>query len=280
MSKKDIKERLLAALAPVPSKAYFAVTHAYDLTVPKDWLIIDRVVDEGHILFVRSGNGRYIAGGKVIALTPGKVILIFPHTPYSAYPDLKHRPSIIPIRFTLLDRTGKNRFPARLPPVVFTPTRRFAYQELFESIHTNFVNARTSEHAAGMAGTLMHILISMITRDAFTSEDAGKAILTAKRYIDRNPAERISIAALAKKAGCSRKRFTRSFLRQFGTSPKAYAMNARMRYARYLIEQTEESIASVARTLHYTDQYVFSKQFKSNFGVPPSACRAHHADQK
>lgn len=273
MSKKDIRTKLLAALEPVPAKAYFAVTHAYNLTVPKDWRFTGRVIDEGHVLFVRSGAGRYIAGGRTIALTPGKVILIFPQTPYSGYPDIRHRPSIIPLRFELKDSAGKNRFPSHLPPLVFTPSRRFAYQELFESIHTNFVNGGTSVHAAGMAGTLMHILISMISRDAFTTESSDKGMLAVKRYIDAHPASRISIDALADKAGYSRKRFTRAFIRRFGSTPKSYAMGVRMRHARYLIEQTDGTIASIAAALNYPDQYSFSKQCREYWGIAPSKMR-------
>jgi AraC-like DNA-binding protein/quercetin dioxygenase-like cupin family protein len=85
-----------------------------------------------------------------------------------------------------------------------------------------------------------------------------------------------SIAALARKLGCSRDGFTRRFRKEIGMPPHAYRSIIRLNQARALL-RAGESIAMVAAETGFADQSHLGRQFRRVFGVTPRAYRDAHA---
>lgn len=94
--------------------------------------------------------------------------------------------------------------------------------------------------------------------------------MRAKRDLDVANQSKVSIARIAHRYGLSHDYFTRLFSREVGISPKHYHLRARMRYAQFLLEHSNLNVAGVAREISYSDPYVFSRQFKTIHGYPPS----------
>lgn len=92
-------------------------------------------------------------------------------------------------------------------------------------------------------------------------------------YMNNHYTEDITVKELAKKASMSEKNFIRYFHFNVGISPKQYLIEQRMKYAAELLADEDNSIASIARTVGYSDPYCFSKAFHKYYGESPSACR-------
>jgi AraC-like DNA-binding protein len=100
-------------------------------------------------------------------------------------------------------------------------------------------------------------------------ETVGRAI----GAIHENPAHAWTVAELAKKAGASRSAFSPRFGEVMGIPPMAYVTRWRIRLATNLLEESEETVASIAAKVGYESESAFNRAFKKEMGVPPAAWR-------
>ncbi len=82
----------------------------------------------------------------------------------------------------------------------------------------------------------------------------------------------VSLAALAAEIGVSEGHFMRLFKARFGIAPHQYVVKARLRRSRELLA-SELSLAEIAALTGFCDQSHFTRQFKREFAVTPSAWR-------
>jgi AraC-like DNA-binding protein len=99
----------------------------------------------------------------------------------------------------------------------------------------------------------------------------------ALRALHEEPARPWTIADLAERAGVSRATLARRFSSLLGQPPLAYLTGWRMELARDALESTNATIASVARTVGYADEFSFATAFKREVGIAPGRYRSHRA---
>lgn len=83
------------------------------------------------------------------------------------------------------------------------------------------------------------------------------------------PARGWTVQGLAHTVGMSRTAFAQTFKRFVGSSPMEYLTKWRMTLAAKRIQETGESIASLAPVLGYQSESAFSAAFKRQWGVSP-----------
>lgn len=83
-----------------------------------------------------------------------------------------------------------------------------------------------------------------------------------------------TVADLATKAGVSRALLAKRFNEIMGQPPLTYLTERRMERAEELLADPELTVAQVARTVGYADQFGFSNAFKRRKGTSPTAYRA------
>ena len=98
----------------------------------------------------------------------------------------------------------------------------------------------------------------------------GKDAYKIKRYIDNNYYRKIKMQEIADELFMSRSHMRDIFFRTFGISPKSYMQDIRMKHATHLMETSNGKISEIARSVGYDDQLLFSKTFRSHYGVSPS----------
>ena len=81
---------------------------------------------------------------------------------------------------------------------------------------------------------------------------------------------RTSIDDIAKAVGVSRSHLYRVFMGSVSQSPIDYLTNYRINEACYLLRNSQLSIAEIAVSVGFFDQFYFSRVFKKIKGVPPS----------
>jgi two-component system, response regulator YesN len=105
------------------------------------------------------------------------------------------------------------------------------------------------------------------------SEERGRTarahVTRMKEFLSRRFATKVTAREVAAAAGLSVSRALHLFRRETGVSLLAYVTALRIDYARYLLKNTERSMADIASECGFFDQSHFTKAFKTAEGVPP-----------
>ncbi|MEU6660405.1 helix-turn-helix transcriptional regulator [Streptomyces sp. NPDC046821] len=100
----------------------------------------------------------------------------------------------------------------------------------------------------------------------------------ARDTMDRDYAEPLDVAALARGAHMSPGHFSRSFRAAFGETPYSYLMTRRVERAKALLRRGDLSVTEVCFAVGCTSLGSFSSRFTELVGETPSAYRARPHD--
>ncbi|KAI7254519.1 hypothetical protein KC345_g11257 [Hortaea werneckii] len=88
--------------------------------------------------------------------------------------------------------------------------------------------------------------------------------------------EPLSIAQLAEMAGLRPKYFGDLFKKTYGQSTMDYLTGLRISRAKQYLQDSGYLLREIAHKVGYSDEYYFSRKFKKEIGVPPSAFLGQH----
>ena len=100
--------------------------------------------------------------------------------------------------------------------------------------------------------------------------------------MEQNLARPLPISQVADKLGLSTRQFERLCHATLGMSPATAYRHLRLRYAHWLIGNTDRSVTEIAHEAGFADCAHFSRQFKETYGSSPSGQRRrsdHGADE-
>jgi AraC-like DNA-binding protein len=92
-------------------------------------------------------------------------------------------------------------------------------------------------------------------------------------YLRGHSDRRINLAEAAALVDLAPSYFSRLFTQATGTSFRAFALQSRMERARTLLDETTMPIGQIAQALGYEDVFLFSRQFKQQYGYSPRKTR-------
>ena len=135
---------------------------------------------------------------------------------------------------------------------------------------------------AAMVGYL-YLFIAALMKETIagkphSTSSSSQYVLNAIKYIQFNYSHDISIDDVAKSVGVSRSHLYRVFMLNVGKSPIDYLTEYRVNEACKLLRAGHLSIAEVAVSVGFFDQFYFSRVFKRAKGVPPSKYFAAQQD--
>ncbi|MFC9733881.1 helix-turn-helix transcriptional regulator [Streptomyces roseolus] len=110
--------------------------------------------------------------------------------------------------------------------------------------------------------------------------DDLRRLRRARDRMDREYAQPLDVAALARTALMSTGHFARSFRAAFGETPYGYLMTRRIERAKALLRRGDLSVTDVCMEVGCTSLGSFSSRFTQLVGETPSAyrARAHGGD--
>ena len=82
-----------------------------------------------------------------------------------------------------------------------------------------------------------------------------------------------SLRSLAKKHFISEKSLSRTFVKTFGIKISDFILEQVMQRAKYLLENTDMTVADIAEELGYSNDYNFSRTFKNMYDAYPGMFR-------
>jgi len=95
--------------------------------------------------------------------------------------------------------------------------------------------------------------------------------------MEQNLTRPIAVAAVAQELGVSVRQLERLCMEHVGMGPASLYRQLRMRYANWLIENTDRSVTEIAIEAGFADCAHFSRQFKDTYGLSPSTRRQQPA---
>ncbi|MEK0444994.1 MAG: HTH-type transcriptional activator RhaS [Verrucomicrobiota bacterium] len=106
-----------------------------------------------------------------------------------------------------------------------------------------------------------------------TAGEALRRLAAAVESLHRDYAQALTSAGLASLAGLSVSQFERTFRKLLGTTPRQYLLRVRVTQACRLLAETSRTVATLALECGFYDQAHFTRAFKAQMGVSPSAYR-------
>jgi AraC family transcriptional regulator, glycine betaine-responsive activator len=100
-----------------------------------------------------------------------------------------------------------------------------------------------------------------------------RGLLRVAQLMQQNIEKPLSLEAIAKSSGLSRRQIERLFKRDLNCVPKRYYLEMRLRRARELLLQTAMPIMDITAACGFQSPPHFSKCYRTQFGHPPSAER-------
>jgi AraC-like DNA-binding protein len=269
-------------------------------TPRKAWHIRQRKLLDFLLVYIESGNGRFIVGGVEYDARDGDLFWIPPDTPHEmqgfsplmklAYVhfDLIYRPEFshwdfnIPEGMLELGELNALMHPPAPPPFdrivgrLQLPRAR-QIGELIRSICEHATRA-TAYAQLRMSAEIMHILTTIIedtTTPTMTDSAVryGSVMEQTAEFMRDHCADPLSVESLATRAGVSTCYFRRLFAQNFGMTPHAYLTELRLSRAKDLMLHTAMTLSEIALQSGFSSIHNFSRAFKKLQGISPSDFR-------
>src|SRR2546422_10867463 len=104
-------------------------------------------------------------------------------------------------------------------------------------------------------------------------EDQNRRMLRARDTMDRDYAQPLDVAALARGAFVSEAHYIRTFKNTFGETPHRYLQRRRVERAMFLLRETDRQITDICLDVGFTSLGTFSRTFRDIVGLTPTDYR-------
>ncbi|PAF34186.1 hypothetical protein CHH69_17110 [Terribacillus saccharophilus] len=108
------------------------------------------------------------------------------------------------------------------------------------------------------------------------SEQRGQDIVA---YVQSYYMEDVSLERLSKLFFLSKEHISRKFKQETGLTLSQYVTDCRMKQAKQWLDKTNKTMYDIARLLGYQDEVYFSKLFKKEIGLTPTAYRTERNER-
>jgi len=233
-----------------------------------------------NLWYIAGGTGTLIADNQHYVLSPGDCFLLRMWEHHQGANQSSETLNIPWVVFNYHDKDGKSLTPGHiraLPPRY----RRISNISFFNDIFQRIIDAHKSGNIPSALFWLEAALKEMADEDERRTKRARPQAQVQKinllcGEIQENPAAPYDIGRLARKAGYSVDHFIRIFRGIKNTTPMEFIIQSRLNAAGNLLLFSTHSIAEISDKLGYSDQFSFSRQFKTKMGMSPAQYRVKH----
>ncbi len=230
----------------------------------RDHYLIHYVIS-GEGTFETQGRVHNVASGDVFFAKPGEII---------TYTANKNNPW----EYYWVGFNGPyaNKIMLQLPFSNEKPTHKCENAQEIEKIMENIFTSRGTStfNEALMVGNLYIFLANLMKACKHNEQrnvnSSAQYVKNAIQFIQFNYSNDIGIDDISRNIGVSRSHLYRVFINNVGQSPIDYLTGYRINEACYLLKNSTLSIAEIAVSVGFFDQFYFSRVFKKAKGVPPS----------
>jgi transcriptional regulator GlxA family with amidase domain len=141
-----------------------------------------------------------------------------------------------------------------------------------------------ADHGAELAHRIARDLVVFVRRPGGQSQFSAQlrtqparspAIAGLQRWLPDHLDHDLTVAAMARHVGLSPRQFARAFAAEVGTTPAAYVENLRLEAARRLLETSDLTVETVAKTVGMPLPETLYRAFRLRLGTTPDQYRKH-----
>ena len=153
-------------------------------------------------------------------------------------------------------------------PYVLPTEKTATFQTLFDMLKDRYQPGREQDYSC--LATMYQILARMEKESRNRLEPTVPARMTgARKYIEKNFEQPISVESLAADAGISEAYFRMEFKRYFGLTPVAYLKKVRIENAKVMLLSGYYTVTQVASRCGFDSVSYFSAEFHRSTGLTP-----------
>lgn len=262
--------------------------NTYLCTIPLDFDHVDlHWHGEMEIIYVKSGAGRITAGPETYDVTAGCIVPVLPSELHAIYGAegvrMEYENIIFPLsildsrdgddwcRENIIEALNRGSFSFPRP---VTPGTDF---------HTDLSAALDDADRACMnpepgyqliiKSCLFRVLYALyrnrtdqVRGNGAAHQEILKKVLS---YVKDHPSEKITVGDAARITGYSDAHFMRFFKQETGRTFNRYLTEYRLRYASYLLKETNDSVSKIAGECGFENLSYFIRMFHRFYGVAP-----------
>lgn len=141
-----------------------------------------------------------------------------------------------------------------------------------------------ADHGAELAHQIARDLVVFVRRPGGQSQFSAQlqteparspVIAELQRWLPDHLDDDLTVPALAHRAGLSQRQFARAFAAEVGTTPAVYVENLRLETARRLLETSDLTVETIAKTVGMALPETLYRAFRRRLGTTPDQYRKH-----
>ena len=232
-----------------------------------------RVLSEYQIVYISKGKGLFSSDStKRTNVKKGQVILLFPgqwHT-YRPLKESGWNEYYIGFEGIIIDNIATNAF--------ITPDNQILNVGVNEDLVHLFSTAirvakedktGAQQYLAGIVVNILGTILSLDQNRNFESKESAQKIERAKVIMIENIHKNIDIKGIAANLGISYSLFRKTFKEYTGYAPAQYMQELKLRKAKELLAETNNSVKEISYELNFSSYEYFLSFFKKRVGHTP-----------
>ena len=267
-------ERFDIRHAPAPRES-FRLLYISKSKFGGDWNSTTHTHSCTELFYCLSGEGQFYLAGQLFPVKPDDMVIVNPRTLHT---ELSYQAN--PLEYIVLGIEGIE--------ILFEQKDRgytmlkcsSVREELLSLMKMLLREIDAREDGCEMVcQDLTEVLLVKIVRMASVSlrltapPSESKECAAAKRYIDENYSESITLDKLAEIAHVNKYYLSHSFKNEYNVSPIDYLMKRRITEAKALLTSTDFSLTQIAEQIGFGSLPYFSKCFRKVEGTSPNEYR-------
>ena len=230
-------------------------------------------VNQTILIYNVEGRGTIRVGGQIFQLAADHFFIIPPNLAHSYYANEENPWSIYWIHFE--GRKARHLVGRVLQPVAVERSKTSRINErlaLFDELFRNLERGFSIEILEYISLCLPRLLASFthleqyrIVNEQMTKDPVRQSI----NFMLENIKTKLKLADLSAVVNLSSSHFSRLFFARTGHSPIDYLIQLKIQRSCRLLDNTELTIAEIAREMGFDDQFYFSRQFRKVMNMSP-----------
>ena len=237
----------------------------------------EKGVPQAILIYNVEGKGLITIGPASFEIPPDHFFIIPSDMPHAYYADDQDPWSIYWIHFTgsksgLFSRIALHPIPIGRSKVSRINERLELFSEIFKNLDRGFsIEALeyTNLCMSHLLASFTHVGQFRLINEGRGKDPVGQCINFMLEHLNR----KLKLEDMASEVSLSASHFSRLFTKRTGHSPIDYFIQLKTQRACRMLDNTDWSIAEVARETGFEDQFYFSRQFRKVMNMSPREYR-------